>query len=354
MIQNVDVATVDDAMSSPLMPARYRFGGRRIALLDTDHIFNALGNAVNPEFCERAPGSPLEQSSRCFATVQVLQELYRRDERFDQRHKFDKLAKQFDDRGWSATAGAFREVFEQRYAQRITFVEVGNLFVNHPVVELVRRKDPKDVPTGQLSVLFSRVDPIVYSHNKDLSEPGVAPIEELLTRVLAAGRKVDLSEGAVQGAYGLSAGAVLATNAGLRAAAHALRVPVWLPWLLVSAATGWALLDDDRRSRFVRIAKPIADVVLDQVQSTLENLQLMATAVPRVAPQPDIECRIVAVMVDDDERRGFLASEVRTALRADDAGRVPTESELRRILDVQPFLKKRGYRYYLGGVYGVC
>jgi hypothetical protein len=176
-LENADMERrrLEGAIPPRAFGTNYNFGSPRVALLDTDYILNRVAAApARFQMLDSFPGLRL----RAVASKHVLDELYSPDNH-GYRHKWDKLAEQAAERGAPVAPGVFRDTFESRYLERITFVEAGGLFANDPYVEHVRRRrngrGASDAPTAQVAVLLSRLQPIVYSHDEHLWKPGLAP-----------------------------------------------------------------------------------------------------------------------------------------------------------------------------------
>lgn len=95
-------------------------------------------------------------------------------------------------------ANSFRPAFETKFMPSITFVDMGELFADHPLavkVRMVRNgKGASDVPTAQLAVLLSRLRPVTYSHDAHLNKSGVAPRPANLLTAHGAEHRVEQGE----------------------------------------------------------------------------------------------------------------------------------------------------------------
>lgn len=135
-----------------------RHGTLRVAVCDTDFLMNLTEAATNPVTSLLAGFSGINQ--RAYAAQHVLDELYR-DDGYGHPTKFHKLSEQAHEAGNRLPASAFREAFEDRLLPKLTFVYMGDLFADHPLVDRVRNthngRGASDVPSAQLAVLLSRL-----------------------------------------------------------------------------------------------------------------------------------------------------------------------------------------------------
>ena len=139
-------------------------------VLDTAQIIDELKAQVRPGIhSRRFIGLSAHGGCHLVAAVHVYDEMYRSD-RLGFPDKFHKLASQAHQEGWPTEQGQFRRAFETDYLPKITFVDMGDLFLDHPIVQSVG--NISDVPTAQLAVLLACDMPVVLSTDSHLRRPG--------------------------------------------------------------------------------------------------------------------------------------------------------------------------------------
>ena len=342
----------------PLLPVlasagfgQRRHGGLRVALWDTDFLLNQVRDSLTPS------GSLLTGFSgiqlRQYASQHVYTELYRNDS-YGHPTKWHKLSEQAVANGAPVPPQTFQEAFQERFLVDITFVEMGDLFTDHPLAVAVRAirngKGASDGPTAQLAVLLSRLRPVTYSHDKHLYESGVAPEPSTLPGVRQAEHKVAQGEHIQVGAAGIGFGTVAGIDYLARSVSTYLGVPTWLTRLVTAGVGAWALWNPDRRAAVGRVLGPIGDFVLEHVERAQEGLRHLDEHAVDVEPSDAIQARIAEVSVLRATSRPLLAREIQEGLSScDPRYEVPSASELRAVLDAAPcFEEGPRWRYSLG------
>ena len=316
-----------------------------VQILDTDHIINTLKAAVSDGMLSESPG-------RLYASRHVYDEMYQAD-KLGNANKFEKLASQSINEGWSTTADKFRSVFENDYLPTIVFVEVGNLFVDHEPVKRVRATDPKDVPTAQLSVLLSGVSRIVCSLDKSLKRADLSPSN--LPEALNAKSAVDLANISTFGAWATGAGISMGINEGTKALAGWFKVPQWLV-VIATIGIGVAILRKSERRRCVLDAvAPIGEFLLETIeQGSLAEAVLDSAVLPANTAELGIEQAVAALLVQVPVGQGLLLREIMERLpQIGYPANGLKQTELRSILESIPcFVRVQRYRWQLGQVLG--
>jgi hypothetical protein len=311
-----------------------------------------VARAVNDPVGARSLLGPL-QRGRCFASHHVLTELYQPD-KLGYRNKWDKLAAQGAANGGSTKPADYRGAFEA-WLPGITFVDVTGMFEDSDPAQAVYRSDPHDAPTGQLAVLLSRTRLIVYSHDRSLWKPGLAPSPTNFQAVIAAGRQVDSAETVAQGAAYVAGGAVWMVNGAARGVAGVLKVPSWVPWLLLVLGAAWYLLGKERRARVVGVLAPVGRILEAQMARSTEALAVLADSVAQVDPDERLECRVAEVLAVEPPDSALTASEI--AERLDVGQKPPLEgasapADLRaRLRQLPCFREGPSGRFRLGTTY---
>jgi len=332
-----------------------RHGTLRVAVCDTDFLMNQVAAAANSSTSLLAGFSGI--NVRAYAAQHVFDELYR-DDGHGHPTKWHKLSEQAQDAGVPVPASAFRDAFEDRLLPKLTFVNLGNLFADHPLVDGVRSvrngRGASDVPTAQLAVLLSRLRPVTYSHDEHLYKPGVAPRPRHLPAVRGAEHQVAQGEYLQVGVLGLTAGSVASVDYVGRAVGHWLGSPVWLTRLVAVGLGAWALWSPARRAGISRLLGPVAEAFFEQLEHVSEALVLLDSASAAVPPLNTIECRIAEVLVRHANEGPLLAREIQDRLSTCDPAwrQVPTIQKLRSVINESPcFEESPRWRYSLGHRY---
>jgi hypothetical protein len=327
------------------------FGSTRTAILDTDYLLNQVKEGVRRGGSLFLVGGPPLGKVRAFASSHVLQELYQSDN-LGNRHKWDKLAKQSEVEGWPRTCKSFQSFFESQFLSHITFVDVSGMFEDDPSVEFVRNIDPKDAPTAQLAILLSRLLPIVYAHDKSLWRPGLAPHPMHFQAVLAAGRDLESSESATKGISYVGAGIAWGVNGATNKAAALLKVPRWVPYLVLAGGLLWYFIGEERRDKAVKIIKPVGDFLVEQAKLASDSIEILTRAVANVPADERLECRIAELLAElvDDEH--LLAKDIQERFSERwPSISTPTIPTIRAVLVNPCFVEGPRYRFTLGQNY---
>ncbi len=200
-----------------------------------------------------------------FAPLHVFDEMYRPDN-LGNANKFEKLARQSDAEGWSTEASAFRSAWETKYVPKIRFVDPGDIYEDHAFARSISHD--ADVPTGQLAALLVGLKPVLFSSDKHLRTPGLAPQD--LDAVLTATATVEITGGAVAGTGYAVLGAGAAVSGVTNRIAGLLGIsPIWI-YALMAAAGGFALRDAGRRARMVELGGSLMAAVGDHVATAAD------------------------------------------------------------------------------------
>lgn len=327
------------------------FGTTRTVILDTDYLLNQVKEGVrNGGSLFLRGGQPLG-NVRAFASSHVLDELYQRDQ-LGHRHKWDKLSQQSTVEGWPRAPEAFRTFFVRHFLSAITFVDVTGMFEDELVVQNVRAIDPKDARTAQLAVLLSRMRPIVYTHDRSLWKPGLAPQPMQFQAVLAAGHDLESGETAVRGVTYVGAAIVWGVDGVTNRTATLFKVPRWVPYLALAGAATWYLIGKERRDKVFEALKPVGDFLTLEMKLASHSIEVLTAAVANVPEDDHLECRVAEVLArcGDDER--LLAREIQDrASKHSPSLAVPTIPEIRAVLSNPSFVQGPRYRYRLGRTY---
>ncbi|MBO1754830.1 hypothetical protein [Allobranchiibius sp. CTAmp26] len=331
---------------------RRRHGALRVALWDTDYLLNQVRASTAPLTSVRAGFSGVQL--RQYASHHVLTELYR-DDGHGHPTKWHKLSEQHEASSAPAPPDIFRAAFETKFLPGISFVEMGDLFADHPLalaVGAVRNgKGASDIPTAQLAVLLSRLRPVAYSHDEHLYKSRVAPRPANLRSVQNAEHYVAQGEHVQLGAAGLSAAAIAGIDFLARAVGSRLGSPDWLARLLYLGVGTAALSSRTRREAVGQLLLPIGEFVLEQVERGHEALAHLDEHAVDVAPSDAVEARIAEVMVLRTSEGPLLAREIQDAVAScdSDLDTIPSLHELRVVLErSQCFIEGPRWRYSLG------
>jgi hypothetical protein len=330
-----------------LTPLNYRAA----VIYDTDFLLNSVTASV---LHDREPTWTLPSG---YASQHVFDELYRPDA-YGHRHKWDKLSEQAAEAGRTIPSTQFQEMFETEYLPRIRFVEMGDQFADQPIALRVRDthggRGKSDVPTAQLAVLLSRVGVVVFSHDKHLRGPGLAPSASHLVAAADAEHNVVDGEHAQAGLAGATVLSVWGVDRGLRAVGAAVGAN---PWLVRGVALGGLIAlfwDPARREAFGRSARPLVDGLADLYANVSANLAVVREHVVNVPASESIEARVAEAFVRGSARGPMLAGELHAILVSD--GDVddppPSVGDLRTVLGRSPsFVEGPRWRFSLGHCY---
>ncbi len=344
---------VTPATTSTLLPYSFSLGATRIAILDSDYILNQVARMVDDPVQSLSFLGPPFGRGRAFASAHVLTELYQQD-KLGFRNKWEKLAHQAVESGRSAQPVDYRRVFEQSFLPRITFVDVRGMLEDAEAAQAVHAIDPHDAPTGQLSVLLSRTRPIVYSHDKSLWKPNLAPAPASFQAVLTAGFHADSSENLTEGFTYIAGGVVWAVDGVARGAAGMLRVPKWVPWLVLAGGVFWYLLGKGRRDRVVDALRPVGQLLQRQADISANALATLADAIAQVEPDSRLECRIAEVLAKLADDESLTAAEIQERMTRGFGPPVelPSPGEMRTLMRGLPcFVEGPTSRFRLGRTY---
>lgn len=329
-----------------------RHGNLRVALWDTDFLLNQVRDSLmtpNPLWAGFS-GIQLRQ----YASQHVFTELYR-DDGHGHPSKWHKLADQVAAQGSPTAPAVFRDRFETKFMPDITFVEMGDLFADHPLavaVGAVRNgKGASDVPTAQLAVLLSRLRPVAYSHDQHLYKSGVAPRPASLPSVRGAEHQVSTGEHIQVGALGLGAGSVAGVDYIARTIGNWLGLQTWLTRALTIGAGVFLLSSPHRRHAIGKRLTPVAEFVFEQIVRAQDGLRLLDTHAVNVDLSESIEARIAETLVVRARTGPLLAREIQDQLRSCDPSLldVPSTGALRALLDeASCFEEGPRWRYSLG------
>jgi hypothetical protein len=326
-------------------------GSTRIAVLDTDYLLNQIRDGVQKGGTLFLVGGPPLGNVRAFASSHVLQELYQSDH-LGFRNKWEKLANESAVGGWPREPKVFEAFFKRHFLNRITFVDVAGVFEDEPSVQEVRKIDPKDAPTAQLTVLLSRLRPFVYSHDKSLQRPGLAPDRVQFQAVLAAGRDLESGESTVKGATFVGAAVVWGVDGATSEAAAMLKVPRWVPYLVLASTVIWMFIGAERREKVVKVLKPVGKFILLQAEVASNAAALLNGSVANVPEGDQLECRIAEVLAQCTKDEHLLAREIQERiLQHSPSLPRPTVPEIRSVLTKACFVQSPRYRYKLGETY---
>ncbi len=329
-----------------------RHGNLRVALWDTDFLLNQVRDSL------KTPKPLLTGFSgvqlRQYASQHVFAELYR-DDGHGHPSKWHKLAEQAAAQGSPTAPAVFRDRFETKFMPDITFVEMGDLFADHPLAVAVgaarNGKGASDVPTAQLAVLLSRLRPVAYSHDEHLYKFGVAPRPETLPSVHGAEHQVSTGEHIQVGAFGLGAASVAGVDYLARTIGNCFGLQTWLTRALTIGAGAVLLSSPHRRHAIGKRLTPVVEFVFEQIARAQDGLRLLDTHAVNVDPSESIEARIAEMLVARAQSGPLLAREIQDQLRSCDPSllNVPSTGELRAVLHATPcFEEDPRRRYSLG------
>ena len=160
-------------------------------------------------------GTSASNRSHLVAATHVYEEMYRSD-RLGFPDKFHKLASQAAQEGWPTDRhGEFKRTFETEYLPKITFVDMGDLFLNHPVAQSVG--NVSDIPTAQLAVLLACDMPVVFPPTAICADR--AHPHDLGT-IYQATARMEMSEFSIYASAYVSTAAVQRVNVGVKRTAN--------------------------------------------------------------------------------------------------------------------------------------
>jgi hypothetical protein len=329
------------------------FGTTRVAILDSDYILNQVARLVDDPVRAFSLIGPPFRRGRTFASAHVLSELYQSD-KLGFANKWEKLAHQAAERGRSTKPAAYRQMFEQSFLPRITFVDVGGVFVGAEPARRVHAIDRHDAPTGQLAVLLSRTRPIVYAHDKSLWRPGLAPAPANFQAVLRAGFQADNSENLTQGFTYVAGGVIWAVDGAARGVAGVIKVPRWAPWVAVIGVAAWYLVGKERRDRVVDALRPVGQLLQREAEISTNALTTLADAAAQVEPSDRLECRIAEVLAKLSDDEALTAAEIHERITGgfDPPRELPSAGDMRAFMrQLSCFVEGPTSRFRLGHTY---
>jgi hypothetical protein len=318
-------------------------------VLDTTQIIDELKAQVRPDIYSRGViGTSSSKRSYLVAATHVYEEMYRSD-RLGFPDKFHKLASQAEREGWPTDQGDFKRTFETEYLPRITFVEMGDLFLDHPVVQSVG--NVSDVPTAQLAVLLACDMPVVLSTDSHLRRPGLAP-SDLGTVYLAAAR-METSELSVYASAYVSTAAVQQVNVGVKRAAEYLDIPPALAWtglvIVLGIVAYFALKTPERREAVGKTLSPVVGFYGEIYKGGEEAKETLAQlSMPRPSP-PSLAQRVAKVFIDHDYPISMAS--IHASLHSYLGDPPPTEDDvLTTLVDLPCFTTEDGEHWRLGKI----
>ncbi|MBI4932912.1 MAG: hypothetical protein HY828_03475 [Actinobacteria bacterium] len=333
-------------MKTPRPPKVTTSQGRRIGVIDTDALMNDLkarvrGSALDSVFTSRLGGRP----APWYASTHVLIEMYQEDPLFFP-DKFHKLCAQSMEQGWPTHAATFRQVFEAEYLRSIRFVDVTGVLMDSHMALAVATFDAKDKPTGQLAALLALTECVVYSHDRDLRRPRIAPPD--LSPVLAAVKALELAGAVPQSIEFTGTLTALSMNAAVEAAARHLGLPKLAGWSLIAVLTAWVVADPARRAKVgkglgVAVAA-VSEVLLAGEAAKAE----LASAAIDAFESPPLECHIAAVLATCSGPMTVPAIR-RTMLEQRRPNPPPSETKIRETVRAMPcFVEVTRHHWQLG------
>lgn len=218
---------------------------QRIVIIDTCRLLDDLKARVKGE--PQLGGSSIADvavGTLYFASSHVFTELHQAD-RLGFPDKFHKLAHQALTEGWPTEVGVFRDAFEQHYRPRLRFIDIEDLYRDHDLARSITHLN--DVPTGQVAALLAPLHPVVFSPDRDLWEPGVAPRD--LPAVLQATSTLESRDGATLGASAISIAAGVGVHAAVKKASDRARVSPGLTYAVVGLVALLLLRSEARRAK---------------------------------------------------------------------------------------------------------
>jgi hypothetical protein len=329
---------------------------QQVILLDTTNIMNRVAARV-VRLVREPRSTSIELPTRVYASDHVMSELYRGDDWGSSSSKWDKLSQQTAAEGRRVPASRFADMFEREYLPRIVFVDMGQLFEDHRLVESVRRRrggrGASDAPTAQLAVLLSRMNPVVFSEDSDLSKPKVAPPIAALPAVASATSAV--AEHAQLTAAGalIGVGAVAGIDRGLRGFAHVLGLSPWIGRGILALGGAWMFASTDRRNAIGRAIAPAVETLAHHSEAARRADAVLAAARVDVVPHDGLEACIAEALVRASHIGDLLASTVMAGIERP-SGRTKAQmmAEVRATLKNAPCFEEttRG-RFALGHTY---
>jgi hypothetical protein len=333
------------------------FGTPRAVILDTDFILNQVIDAVALGSLSSVLSAGLHRQT--YASQHVFDEFYGEDA-YGRPTKWHKLSEQAKAGGEVIAHTVFQIKFEADYLSDLAFVRMGDLFVDHPLVDKVRRAENGrgacDAPTAQLAVLLSRVHPVNYSHDRHLRKTGVAPrwLHEVDAAHQAEGQ-VAHSEQIYIGTAGLGGLTLAGFDKLVVRIGSLIGISPLLSRMTAIAGLGVVVAKrPDLRQKVGRALNPLLQHFLDQHGRMANGLELLELSAVDVEVSDSIESKIAEVLVRHGggeamlvpEIRGYLATEVQMGENA------PSVAELRRLLKKTPcFEEGPRWRYRLGHQY---
>jgi hypothetical protein len=333
-------------MESPRPPKVASSQVGRIGVIDTDALMNDLkarvrGLVFDSVFTSRLGGRP----GPWYASTHVLTEMYQEDPLFFP-DKFHKLCAQSIEQGWPTGAATFRQVFEADYLRSIRFVDVTGVLMDSHMALAVETFDAKDKPTGQLAALLALTECVVYSHDRDLRRPKIAPPD--LSPVLAAVKALHLAGVVPQSIEFKGTVTALSMNAAVEAAARHLGLPKLAGWSLIAVLTALLLADPSRRAKVGKglgvAVGAVSEILLAGEAAKAE----LASAAIEAFESPPLECHVAAVLA---ARSGPMTVPAirRTMIEQRRPNPTPSAPTIREIVRAMPcFVEVTQHHWQLG------
>jgi hypothetical protein len=170
--------------------------------------------------------------------------------------------------------------------------------------------------------------------------------------VLAAGRDLESGEATVKGATYVGAAIVWGVDGATSKAAALLKVPRWVPYLVLAGSVTWILIGRERREKVVKVLKPVGEFILLQAELASSAAALLDGSVANVPEDDRLECRIAEVLAQCTRDERLLAREIQERIiQYSPSVPRPTIPEIRSVLTNPCFVEGPRYRYRLGETY---
>lgn len=319
---------------------------RRVGIIDSDSLIDDLIAHVRQPALGSLFSQPLG-SIHWIASSHVYSEMYRPDA-LGNRHKFDKVAGQSVGEAWQTTADNLRRRFEDSYLPAIRFVDMHDVFADHPMALAVAARDVKDKPTGQLAVLMEVTDFLVFSRDRSLKDPGLAPLE--IGPVIASAKALGLADAVLPSTVVVGNLTVMLLGGTVDSASKHLRVPKPVGLALIAVLIGWVLVKQDRRAMIGR-GFGVAMSAFTQLLALGEAARLeLEAAFIEAYESPAIESHIARSLAL--ARGPLLVREIREEfIRVGQPDPTPSaKTILSRLGELPCFVKVGAHRWQLGEI----